>query len=107
MLHDWGVIAAAGYIGLLFIVALWRTADADSARPSRHIHLSAVAGDLLHLVDRSVFGRSAEPASNSSRSINGPILGRLLHPAADSQSSSPSRRTSPRSRISISAERAG
>ena len=63
MLHDWVVIAAAfGYIGLLFVRReLRRPAVAEPARPRRHADLSAVAGDLLHLLDLLRLGRARLP----------------------------------------------
>ena len=63
MLHDWGVIAAAfAYIGLLFVRRqLWRPPVAEPARPRQHADLSAVAGDLLHLLDLLRLGRLRHP----------------------------------------------
>ena len=58
MLQSWSVIAVAlGYIGLLFLVATYgdRTRRAD--RP-RHADLSALARDLLHVVDVLRLGRA-------------------------------------------------
>ena len=63
MLHDWGVIAAAfGYIGFLFFVASYgNRLLAGAARPRQRADLSAVAGDLLHLLDLLRLGRLRHP----------------------------------------------
>ncbi len=63
MLHDWGVIAAAfGYIGFLFVVASYgdRLSPTQRGRASG-ADLSAVAGDLLHLLDVLRLGRVRHP----------------------------------------------
>ena len=60
MLQGWVVIAVAlGYIGLLFVVASYgdRAAAARAPEPLAAADLSAVAGDLLHLLDLLRLGR--------------------------------------------------
>jgi hypothetical protein len=77
MLHDWGVIAAAfGYIGFLFPGRqLRRPPFADPARPRQRADLSAVAGDLLHLLDVLRLGRIRHPHQLDFLAIYiGPIL---------------------------------
>ena len=77
MLHDWGVIAAAfGYIGFLFLVASYgERLSPTPARPRRRADLSAVAGDLLHVVDVLRLGRLRDPHRVDFLAIYvGPIL---------------------------------
>ena len=60
MLQGWVVIAVAlAYIGLLFLVASYgdRTRGLGRGGPRTAADLSAVAGDLLHVVDVLRFGR--------------------------------------------------
>ena len=60
MLQGWVVIAVAlGYIGLLFVIASYgdRMRGAQP-RPRADDHLSAVAGDLLHVLDVLRLGRA-------------------------------------------------
>ena len=60
MLQGWVVIAVAlGYIGLLFVVASYgdRLRLLGGERPNAPADLSAVAGDLLHVLDLLRLGR--------------------------------------------------
>ena len=63
---------------------LWRPAVAEPARPRRHADLSAVAGDLLHLVDLLRLGRLRHPHQlRFSRDLSRPDPDdRALHAAA-------------------------
>ena len=86
MLHDWGVIAAAfGYIGFLFLVASYGDRLSPTpARPRQRADLSAVAGDLLHLLDLLRLGRLRHPHQHRfSRDLCRPDPDdRALHAAA-------------------------
>ena len=63
MLQSWFVIAAAlGYIGLLFVVASYGDRTNRRGRDGRwrQSDLSALARDLLHVVDVLRFGRAGD-----------------------------------------------
>ena len=78
MLQGWVVIAVAlGYIGLLFLVASYgdRIRASRPRRPRAAADLSAVAGDLLHLVDVLRLGRLASRTGYEFLTIYiGPVL---------------------------------